>query len=109
MVRTHAEGYTYFGVSKRKGGYMKMQPRFSKEEFARRGDEIYERLQAKLEASHNGEFVAIDIESGAYETDASELAASDRLLERVPTAQIWLRRVGLTYAHRFGSYPLARA
>jgi hypothetical protein len=88
---------------------MKVQPRFSKEEFARRGDEIYERLQSELEAGHKGEFIAIDIESGAYETDPSELAASDRLLARVPTAQIWLRRVGLTYAHRFGSYPLAGA
>jgi len=109
MVRTHVAGYTHVGVSKRKGDSVKIQPRFSKEEFARRGDEIYQRLQSKLEASHKGEFVAIDIETGAYETDASELAASDRLLERVPTAQIWLRRVGLTYAHRFGSYPLAQA
>jgi len=81
---------------------MKVQPRFSKEEFARRGDEIYQRLQSKLEAVHKGELVAIDIESGAYETDASELAASDRLLERVPTAQIWLRRIGFRYSHRFG-------
>jgi len=87
---------------------MKVQPRCSKEEFASRGDEIYQRLQSNLEAGHKGEFVAIDIESGAYETDASELAASDRLLERIQTAQIWLRRVGLTYAHRFGFYPLAR-
>ncbi len=85
---------------------MKAQPRYSKEEFARRGDEIYEReLRPILEKGHEGKFVAIDIETGAYEVDADELTASDRLLTRVPNAQIWLRRIGSHYAHRFGSYP----
>jgi len=46
--------------------------------------------------------VAIDIETGAYELDADELAASDRLLARIPNAQIWLCRVGSRYARRFG-------
>jgi hypothetical protein len=82
---------------------MKSQPRYSKEEFARRGDEIYEReLRPSLERGNEGRFVAIDIETGTYEVDADELAASDRLLARVPNAQIWLRRIGSRYAHRFG-------
>lgn len=86
---------------------MKTQPRYSKEEFARRGDEIYERvLHPALERENEGRFVAIDIETGAYEIDADELGASDRLLARVPDAQIWLRRIGSRYAHRFGFYPL---
>jgi len=47
---------------------MKTQPRYSKEEFARRGDEIYEReLRTILEKGNEGKFVAIDIETGAYE------------------------------------------
>src|SRR5581483_11934154 len=50
-----------------------------------------------------GKFVAIDIETGAYEVDADELAASDRLLTRVPNAQIWLRRIGTCHARHFGS------
>ncbi len=84
---------------------MKTQPRYSKEEFARRGDEIYERaLRPTLERGNEGRFVAIDIETGAYEIDADELTASDRLLDRVPNAQIWLRRIGSRYAHRFGLY-----
>ena len=84
---------------------MKSQPRYSKEEFARRGDEIYERvLRPTLERGNEGRFVAIDIETGAYEIDADELAASDRLLDRLPNAQIWLRRIGSRYAHRFGLY-----
>ena len=89
---------------------MKTQPRFSKEEFARRGDEIYEReLRSMLEAGHLGEFVAIDIETGIYETGSDELAVSDRLLARAPDAQIWLRRIGSRYSHRFGSFPRASA
>jgi hypothetical protein len=85
-----------------------IQPRYSKEEFARRGDEIYERdIRPRVEPGQEGKYVVIDIETGAYEIDADELAASDRLLARHPNAQIWLRRVGSRYARRFG--PRGRA
>ena len=87
-------------------GHMNSQPRYSKEEFARRGDAIYEtQLRPALEKGNEGKFVAIDIETGAYEVDGDELAVSDRLLARVPNAQIWLRRIGSHHAHRFGFYP----
>ena len=80
------------------------QPRYSKEEFARRGDEIYERdLRPHVEAGNEGKFIVIDIETGAYEIDADELVASDRLLARHPDAQVWLRQVGSRYARRFGT------
>ena len=80
------------------------QPRYSKEEFARRGDEIYERdLRLHVEAGNEGKFIVIDIETGAYEIDADELVASDRLLARHPDAQVWLRQVGSRYARRFGT------
>jgi hypothetical protein len=89
---------------------MESQPYYSKEEFARRGDEIYEReLRLILEKRDDGKFVAIDIETGAYEVDSDELAASDRLIARVPNAQIWLRRIGSRYARHFGSYPRSPA
>ena len=88
---------------------MNNQPRYSKDEFSRRGDEIYERqLRPILEGEREGQFVAIDIETGAYEVDSDELAASDRLLARLPDAQIWLRRIGSRYARRFGSLPRSR-
>lgn len=80
-----------------------IKPRYSKEEFARRGDEIYEKsIRQHLKKNDAGKFIVIDIETGAYEIDADEIAASDRLLARVPDAQVWLRRVGSRYAHRFG-------
>lgn len=83
-----------------------LQPRYSKEEFARRGDEIYERdICPHLEADSSGKFVAIDIDTGAYEIDANELTASDRLLARYSDAQVWLRQVGSRYTRRFGVSP----
>jgi len=89
---------------------MKTQARYSKEEFARRGDAIYENeLRLLLEKGNEGKFVAIDIETGAYEVDGNELAASDRILARVPNAQIWLRRIGSRYARHLGSCPRSSA
>ncbi len=85
-----------------------IRPRYGMEDYARRGDAIHERdIQPLIEPGDAGKYVAIDIETGAYEVDASELAASDRLLARVPDAQTWLRRVGSRYARRIGSRPLS--
>ena len=79
------------------------QPRYDKEEFARRGEAIFERdIRPHLGAAGDYDFVAIDIESGAYEVDADEITALDRLLARQPDAQTYMRRVGTRYAHRFG-------
>ena len=80
-----------------------LQPHYSKEEFAQRGDEIYERdIRPQLDETNNvGKFVAIDIETKAYEIALNELTASDGLLARYPEAQIWLRRVSSRYVRRF--------
>jgi hypothetical protein len=79
------------------------QPRYSKEEFARRGQEIYDRtIRAVAEAQDSGKFVAIDIESGAHEIDADDFLATERLFQRYPDAQIWLMRVGQPTAYRIG-------
>jgi hypothetical protein len=79
------------------------RPLYSKDEFARRGDAIYERdIRPFLDSSSNGWFVAIDIETGQYEIDIDETSAADRLLARVPDAQTWMRRIGLPYLRRFG-------
>lgn len=82
------------------------QPRYSKEEFAQRGDAIYEQeIRPHLTSGDVGKFVVIDIETGAFEIDADELAASDRLLARLPKAQPWLRRIGSRHARRIGPRP----
>ncbi len=80
-----------------------LTPRYSKEEFARRGDEIYNRIvRPLLKKEDEGKFVVIDIETEAFEIDSDELAASDRLLSRYPNAQVWVTQVGSRYARRFG-------
>jgi len=77
--------------------------RYSKEEFARRGDAIYDNeVRPQLKPDDEGRFVAIDIETQTFEIDEDEMAAGDRLLARIPEAQIWMVRVGSRYVHRFG-------
>jgi hypothetical protein len=79
------------------------QPIYSKEEFAQRGDEIYEsQVRSQVEGGNHGKIVAIDLETGAFEVDASEIAACDRLEARCPDAQIWIVRVGSRHVRRFG-------
>lgn len=83
------------------------QPRYSKEEFARRGNEFYERqVRAQVETGNKGKIVAIDIETGAYELAEDLLTASERLLARYPHAQPWCVRIGYRAVHRFGLHRL---
>lgn len=79
------------------------QPGYSKEEFARRGDEIYEtQVLPQLKTENNGKIVAIDLETGDFEIDSREMAACDRLESRHPNPQIWIVRIGSRYVRRFG-------
>jgi hypothetical protein len=83
------------------------QRRYSKEELARRGQELYESgIRQQVEADNDGKIVAIDIETGDFEVDDDTLIASDRLLERNPDAQTWFIRIGHRGVHRFGWHGL---
>lgn len=85
------------------------QPRYSKEETARRGDEIYERqIRPQVEEGNQGKVVAIDIETGAFEVAEDAITASDRLLARDQDAQIWFVRIGHRALHRFGPHSIAK-
>jgi hypothetical protein len=82
---------------------MVRQPRYSKEEFARRGHKIYEdQVRSEVEADNYGRIVAIDIESGAFEVGDNSLTAAKQLLVRCPDAQIFGIRIGHRAVHRFG-------
>ncbi len=79
------------------------QPRYSAEETARRGDEIYERsIRAQVEKTHQGKVVAIDVETEAFAIDETALAASRRLRSQHPDATVWLVRIGHRTLHRIG-------
>jgi hypothetical protein len=82
---------------------MVRQARYTKEEHARRGNEVYERtVRRQVEQSNRGRIVAIDIETEAFELGDNTLAASEKLLARIPDAQIWCVRIGEAGVHRFG-------
>jgi hypothetical protein len=84
-------------------------PRYSKEEFARRGDEIYEsQVRPQVEEGNYDKIVAIDIETGAFEVADSPMLAVDRLYERKPDAQPWVIRIGHRAVFRFGSRSLRK-
>jgi len=85
----------------------------SDEEFARRGNAIFEeRVRPTVDVDAEAhKFVAIDVETGKYEIDESEVTATDRLVDREPEAEgrIWLRRVGYEHAHRLGALSTPKA
>ncbi len=83
------------------------QPRYSAEETARRGDEIYERtIRAQVETTRYGKVVAIDIETGAYAIDDNAMTAARGLRAQHPDAEIWFVRVGHRVLHRIGGRPV---
>ena len=81
----------------------RVTPRYSTQELAERGEAIYAQdIEPVLSPDDDGKLVAIDIETREYELGTDELAIADELRGRVPGAQIWLRRVGSKFLHRFG-------
>lgn len=71
------------------------QPHYSKKEFARRGDEIYNtQVRHQVEEGNRGKIVAIDIETGAFEVAEDIVTASSRILDKYPDAQTWFIRIG---------------
>jgi hypothetical protein len=85
-------------------------PRYSKEEFARRGDEIYEtQVCPQIEVGNYGKIVAIDLETGAFEVADEILTATGSLFKRIPEAQPWIVRIGHRAVHRFGARSLKKS
>ncbi|MCU0551826.1 MAG: hypothetical protein MUC48_21000 [Leptolyngbya sp. Prado105] len=85
-------------------------PRYPKEEYARRGNEIYEtQVRSQVEEGNYGRIVAIDIETGAFEVADTTIEATDLLYERVPDAQPWVIRIGHLTVYRFGSRSLKKS
>jgi hypothetical protein len=76
---------------------------YTTEEVVRDGREIYEReVRAQVEASHDGEFVVMDVTTGAWEVDEDDAAASERVLGRNSDAVLYFARVGRRAAYRLG-------
>jgi len=76
---------------------------YTTEEVIRLGREIYEReVRAQVETSHDGEFVIVDVTTGAWEVDEDDVAASERVLPKNSEAVLYFARVGRRAAYRLG-------
>ena len=82
------------------------QSRYSKEESARLGSDIYERqIRPLVEEGNKGKIVAIDIETGEYSLGENVLSAAQPLFDRNDDAQLWGVRVGHRAVHRIRARP----
>lgn len=71
------------------------QTQYNPKEIATRGKEIYEtQLKSQLEPQNIGKFLVIDIETGAYEMDENNLAASLRAFDKKPDGIRFGMRIG---------------
>ena len=82
-----------------------------KDETGRIGDEIYERdIRPQVEAEHDGEYVAIDVDSGSWAVSDDLLVAAKRLRAQCPEAvDVWSVRVGYRVIGSIGGGSQRRA
>lgn len=78
--------------------------RFTGEEIASRGEEIYEQhLHAKVETEENiGKIISIDIETGDYEIADDPLISGRRLQAKNSDAAIYGKRIGYNAVFAIG-------
>jgi hypothetical protein len=78
--------------------------RFSGEEIARRGEELYQQsLRGKVETEENiGKIIAIDIETGDYEIGDDVIITGRRPLAKHPDATTWTKRIGYNAVYALG-------
>ena len=82
---------------------MPIPARRTAEETGLLGDGIYERdIRPHIEDAYHGKIVAIDVDSGDYAIGDTVSAASERLRERCPNADVWSVRVGYRTLVSFG-------
>ncbi len=82
---------------------IKRQPRYSSEEFERRGTELYQtKIRPLVEAGNIGRLLCIDIESGDYALGDVGYEAAQPLIDKNPNAQIWCLRIGHIAVASFG-------
>ena len=73
------------------------------EETRHLGEDVYERkIRPKVEATHHGEIVAIDVDSGDYAIADTGLAAAEALRKQHPVLDVWVVRVGYPTLRTFG-------
>ena len=76
---------------------------YTTEEISKRGQLLYDqKIRDKVEAGNRGRFLVVDITTGEYEIDDTDLAASDRAIDKNPDAVLYGVRIGYPAAYRLG-------
>ena len=79
--------------------------KYSREEVAARGEAIYEQdIRSNVETQCKGKYLVLDIESGDYEIDQDDLAATKRMMANCPDAILYGLRIGYPAAYRLGGF-----
>jgi hypothetical protein len=79
-------------------------PRYTADEIVERGRQLYERqLRDKLEPGSTGRFLVIDIETGEYEIDDDDVAASKRAARKRPDGARYGMRIGYPTSGTIGN------
>jgi hypothetical protein len=82
---------------------VKRQFRYSTDETAQRGTDLYEKkIRPLVEADNVGRILAIDIESGDYAVADERYDACKVLFDKNPDAEIWTLRIGHVAVEKFG-------
>jgi len=82
---------------------------YKSEDITRCGQTLYdEGIRSQVEATNFGKYIAVDIETGAYEIADEHLAAAEQALAKHPGAPLYVLRIGYPAAARIGGH-LARA
>lgn len=76
----------------------------SPEDIAARAREIYDRdIRARVEPTHLGKYLVVDILTGGYEIDEDELTVMKRAASKFPQGVFHLIRIGHRAVGRIGS------
>ncbi|MEI6433126.1 MAG: hypothetical protein WCP07_13155 [bacterium] len=68
---------------------------FGDSEIAQKAKAIYESsIRAKVEPEHIGKFLVIDVETGEWDMDADDYAASFRMYHKKPQGKRFAVRIG---------------
>ncbi len=73
---------------------------YSTEELDRRGWTRYQEIRAELEDQHRGEYVAIEVDSGAYFLGKTPEEAFAQAEKSCPGKVFYLVRIGYKAAHK---------
>ncbi len=72
--------------------------KYSLDELAAKGEDIYIKIRNEVEEKYRGLFIAIEADSGDYTIAQSPLEAVDKAREKHPESVFYVKRIGYRVA-----------